>query len=127
MNNHRMGKAGGGDASGQDTAGFLSETKSGVVPRMMLPERPSWDEVDEYVREGKHVARVERYAGRHPDFAEVIRWLRNEVEAEERAADSTPHPFAPMAQVIELRPCPARPRSTPPRSTPPPPDQEHIS
>jgi hypothetical protein len=56
------------------------------------PPRPSWDEVDEYLREGKHRGAVERYAAGDPDFEEVLRWMRNEIEAEEPDADSTRTP-----------------------------------
>jgi hypothetical protein len=54
--------------------------------------RPSWDEVDAYVREGKHRSQVERYAAGDPDFAEVLRWMRNDFEAEELDAESTRTP-----------------------------------
>ena len=73
----------------------VSAGGSGVLPRLVAPvhsQRPSWDEVDEYLREGKHRGRVERYAAGDPDFAEVLRWMRNELEAEEPDADSTRTP-----------------------------------
>jgi hypothetical protein len=53
-------------------------------------ERPSWDQVEEYLREQKHTALVEKYAREHPDFAEVLRWMRNELEDEGDRSTPTP-------------------------------------
>jgi hypothetical protein len=40
--------------------------------------RPSWEEVEEYVREGRHSERVEEYEREDPVFAEILRWMRHE-------------------------------------------------
>lgn len=75
-------------------------SESGVLTRMVAAgraPRPSWDEVDEYVREGKHSSLVERYAAADPDFAEVVRWMRNDLEAEEIDVDSTRTPLPTSA------------------------------
>jgi hypothetical protein len=79
----------------------LTACESGVLPRMGVKghsERPSWDEVDEYLREGKHRSLVERYSASHPDFAEVLRWMRNDHDAEEIDADSTRTPVPTSAR-----------------------------
>ena len=59
-----------------------SVTKSGIV-RVSRGDRPSWERVDAYLREGKHRDQVEAYARRDPAFADVLRWMRNEVEEAE--------------------------------------------
>jgi hypothetical protein len=57
-------------------------------------EKPSWEEVEEYLRGGKNRDQVETYLREHPEFEEVLRWMRNEVEEEKR---QTPIPARPDA------------------------------
>lgn len=63
-----------------------SVTESGVV---CIAERPSWEIVHEYLRTRRHAARVEAFARRDPAFAEVLRWMANDLEADDDAPPSS--------------------------------------
>jgi len=70
--------------------------QSGVVRRIPLPaspQRPSWDEVDEYLHDGRHRQAVEHHATIDPDFADVLRWMRNDLEADACADDPATPPI----------------------------------
>jgi hypothetical protein len=59
---------------------------SGVVP-ISRPQRPSWESVGEFLRDGSHREQIASCALRDPAFAEVVRWMVNEAaEAEENDA-----------------------------------------
>jgi hypothetical protein len=71
-----------------EARGIADPFRSGVIPKEVLTTlcpMPSWDEVDEYLREGRHQERVEHYAAEWDDFADVLRAIRNDLEAEAEA------------------------------------------
>jgi hypothetical protein len=79
------------------------------VLRVPRAERPSWDEVDEYLLSGSHRERVEGYARRDPAFAEVLRWMRN--ERDEADGDADP-PSSSNVRYLTARAAGASPASS---------------
>jgi hypothetical protein len=51
--------------------------ESGVVS-ISHAERPSWERVGEFLREGKHREQIASFALKNPAFAETLRWMANE-------------------------------------------------
>ena len=59
---------------------------SGVVS-ISRAQRPSWESVGEFLRDGSHREQIVSCALRDPAFAEVLRWMVNEAaEADESDA-----------------------------------------
>jgi hypothetical protein len=58
---------------------------SGVVS-ISRAQRPSWESVGEFLRDGSHREQIASCALRDPAFAEVVRWMVNEAaEADDSA------------------------------------------
>ena len=61
---------------------------SGVVS-ISHAQRPSWESVGEFLRDGSHREQIASCALRDPAFAEVVRWMVNEAtETDEGDAPS---------------------------------------
>jgi hypothetical protein len=69
--------------------------QSGLLCRLGIEVRPSWDVVEEYLESGKHTDWVEGYAARSPGFAYVLERQKNARAKGERDEPAGAEPAAP--------------------------------